>query len=310
MNDKCVGGSESGSRKGLFIVNAFLDSPQVNETYSMLMEAAKRAGLDMRMCTNADFFADMEGLRAVPASLQTAEEIKNCSFILFWNKDVLLARSLERMGLRLFNPAYAIESCDNKALTYERLGGICRIPKTYRVPMTFTGIGYGDLSFEDFLGSRLGYPYIIKECLGSYGEQVYLAKNPEEARSILGSVAGSDCIAQEFIASSYGRDIRAYVIGDRVAASMERHNPNDFRSNITGGGMAEPHEVTEEEERMAIAAAKKLGLDFAGVDMLIAEDGGPMLCEVNSNAQFSGLLKATGINIADAISEHIRNAIA
>ena len=292
--------------KGLLIINAFLDTPQVKHTYDRLLEGAKNSGIDMRLATNADFFVMLDSglVKAKPEN-----DLKNIDFILFWNKDVFLGRALERMGYRLFNCADAIEACDNKALTFEMLEGICRMPKTIKVPMTFNTIGYNDMSFEKTIGKELGYPYVIKECLGSYGGQVYLAGSSDEAVRILKSIEGKDCIAQQFIESSRGRDIRAYVVGDRVVAAMERYNENDFRSNIANGGMAKTHAITPEQEKMAVTAAKGLGLDFAGVDLLLDENNEPLLCEVNSNAQFAALLSTTGINICDALFEHIKASL-
>lgn len=289
--------------KGILIVNAFLNTPQVNETYEALMSGAKHAGIDMTLSTNADYLVD-------PGSNLVINQRSDCDptdvdFILFWNKDVFLGRALERIGCRLYNPADAIEFCDNKALTFERLEGICPVPRTIRIPMTFNTIGFTSLDFESDIGELLGYPYVIKESLGSYGGQVYLADSPEKAKEILRSIEGKDCIAQEYIKESSGHDIRAYVVGDRVVAAMERYNANDFRSNIANGGSATACIVTDEQERIAVSAVKKLGLDFAGVDLLIAKGGRPLLCEVNSNAQFKGLKDATGIDITDALFEHI-----
>ena len=294
--------AEVDMKKGVLIINAFLDTPAVKETYDMLLSGAKRAGIDMSVATNADFFTQLDtGL--VKAHKQ--HSLEGADFILFWNKDVFLGRALERMGYRLFNCADAIEACDNKALTFEMLEGICRMPVTIKVPMTFNTIGYGDLSFEASIGSQLGYPYVIKECLGSYGGQVYLAGSSDEARQILKRIEGRDCIAQEFINTSRGRDIRAYVVGGQVVASMERYNPDDFRSNITNGGCAKAFAITKDQESLAVAAVKGLGLDFAGVDILFGKNDEPILCEVNSNAQFKGLLGATGIDITDALFEYI-----
>ncbi len=293
--------------KGLLIVNAFLNTPQVEDTYEMLLAGGRRAGFDMHLMTNADMFVDMGTGKAVSAD--DAGDWQDAAFILFWNKDVFLGRALERMGYRLFNRSEAIEYCDNKALTYEMLEGICRIPKTLKIPMTFDTIGYPDMSFEDHIASELGYPYVIKECLGSYGGQVYLATDRDNARRILKDIEGKDCIAQEYISTSCGRDLRAYVVGDRVVAAMIRRNANDFRSNITAGGTAEKYDITRDQEEMAITAVKKLGLDFAGVDILLGVDDEPILCEVNSNAQFKGLLSATGTDITEALFEHIRHEI-
>ena len=288
---------------GILITNAFLRSKQTDDTYNSLLEGAKRAGIDMTLSTNADYFVD-------PGSGLVINHASGCDpveadFILFWNKDVFLGRALERIGCRLFNPADAIEYCDNKALTFEKLEGICPVPKTLKIPMTFNGVGYTDLDFEKDLGEILGYPYVIKECLGSYGGQVYLATDPDKAREILKSIEGKDCIAQQYIKESSGHDIRAYVVGGRVVAAMERYNDSDFRSNIANGGHATACIITPEQEDMAVRAVRKLGLDFAGVDILIAHGGQPLLCEVNSNAQFKGLMDATGIDITDALFEHI-----
>ena len=290
-------------KKGILIVNAFLNTPQVTETYDMLLAGAKRAGCKMRLMTNAELLVDLDSGRTV--SSDGTEFASDDDFILFWNKDVFLGRALERMGYRLYNRADAIEYCDNKALTFEKLCGVCRIPKTIKVPMTFDTIGYPDLSFEEYIGNLLGYPYVIKECLGSYGGQVYLAHDRNEARNILKSIEGKDCIAQEYIATSSGCDLRAYVVGERVVAAMRRRNDNDFRSNITAGGVAEKYDITKEQEEMAVAAVKKLGLDFAGVDILFGKNDEPVLCEVNSNAQFKGLYSATGVDITDPLFEHI-----
>ena len=289
-------------KKGLLIVNAFLNTPQVNDTYTMLLAGAKRAGIDMTLATNSDFFVGLDDglVRALPKY-----NLQDNDFILFWNKDVFLGRALERMGHRLYNCADAIEACDNKALTFEMLQGICRMPRTVKIPMTFNTIGYDDFSFEDNIGKELGYPYVIKECLGSYGGQVYLAEDTNSARKILKNIEGKDCIAQEFIETSRGRDLRAYVVGNRVIASMIRKNADDFRSNISNGGSAVTHKITKEQEDMAVAAAKGLGLDFAGVDILFGKNDEPILCEVNSNAQFRGLLAATGIDITDALFAYI-----
>ncbi len=289
-------------KKGVLIVNAFLDTPQVRDTYDLLLKGAARAGIDMTRATNAHFFVGLDDGLVKAGSSNSLEGV---DFILFWNKDVFLGRALERMGYRLFNCADAIEACDNKALTFEMLQGICNMPVTIKVPMTFNTIGYDDLSFEDTIGAQLGYPYVIKECLGSYGGQVYLAKDPKEAKAIIKRIEGKDCIAQKFIESSSGRDIRAYVVGDHVVAAMERYNADDFRSNITNGGSAKACTITLEQEKLAVTATKGLGLDFAGVDILFGQNDEPVLCEVNSNAQFRGLLDATGIDITDALFEYI-----
>ena len=99
------------------------------------------------------------------------------------------------------------------------------------------------------------------------------------------------------------------MVGDQVIAAIERRNEHgDFRANIEHGGVASAYAPTAQESALALAACRALGLDFGGVDLLEAEDG-PVVCEVNSNAHFAGLISATGVNPADHIMQYIRRAV-
>ena len=287
---------------GTLIVNAFLHSAQTDKTYEWLIESSKRHNIDLDYKTNADYMAAIHN-----SELLTTPE--KSDFVLFWNKDIVLGSALEAKGLRLFNPSEAIRLCDNKALTVMALANKIKMPKTISLPMTFDTIGYNGFDFIDAIADELGYPFVIKECYGSYGGQVYLADCKEKAETILRNVGAGDCIAQEYISTSFGRDIRVYVVGNQVVAAMERRNDHDFRANITNGGSAHPFTLTKNQEEMALAAARELKLDFAGVDLLFSKDDEPVLCEVNSNAQFIGLFEATGINIPDHIYEYILSTI-
>ena len=287
---------------GTFVYNAFLHSAQTDQTYKWLADSAARMNIDLDLVSNAALIARIDDTSLVKAP-------EKSDFILFWNKDVMLGEALEAKGMRLFNPSRGIYLCDNKAFTVRALAGKIRMPITLSIPMTFDTIGYNEFGFIDDIAKVLSYPFVIKECYGSYGGQVYLADSKEKAIDILKKCGTGDLIAQEYISTSYGRDIRAYVVGDRVVAAMERRNDHDFRANITNGGSAHPITLTKSQEEMAIRAAKLLNLDFAGVDLLYLEDDEPILCEVNSNAQFIGLYEASGIMVPDHIFEHILRTI-
>jgi RimK family alpha-L-glutamate ligase len=152
----------------------------------------------------------------------------------------------------------------------------------------------------------LGYPMVLKECFGSFGAQVHLANNRLEAEDIIkNKIVDRDFIMQEFISESFGRDVRINVVKGRAVASMMRHNPKDFRSNITGGGVTVPYTPTPSQIDAAIRAADALGLDFAGVDVLFGKNDTPYICEVNSNPHFKTTLDCTGINIAEHILDGI-----
>ena len=248
----------------------------------------------------------LEIKKASDISLNVEEKLINKpDFAIFWDKDIYLAERLENNGVRLFNSKRAVMLCDNKILMYQTLAqaGI-RIPKTFIAPKTFEGLGYDDRSFLDAVEKEIGYPIVIKEAYGSFGEQVYLAEDRNAVNRIIDAIGYKDFLIQEFIASSKGRDVRINVVGDQAVVSMLRENKNDFRSNISSGGSGQKYEPESAYLDLAVKATKALGLDFAGVDILFGQDG-PILCEVNSNPQFGSTLKYTGVNLADIIADYI-----
>ncbi len=280
--------------RGWLVVNGFLSSTKFNEIYRWLKTAFECRGHIIDVYTNTEL-AFMDSNRGLP------------DFVLFWDKDIVLAKRLEAMGLRLFNSSRAIEVCDNKALTYIALEGKVPMPKTIPAPMTYRNIGYNNTDFVKKAGKYLGYPFIIKECFGSFGYQVYMAESPEQAERIVKSTS-EPLIFQKFIAESRGRDIRINVVGGKAEASMLRRNDNDFRANITNGGVMEKYIPSAEEISLAERVCRILDLDFGGVDILMSKDG-PLLCEVNSNAHFKNIYDCTGINIADKIGEYVEKCL-
>ena len=277
------------------VVNGFVESAKFRELYGFLSRAAEKRGITLTVKTTDGFTVP------VGESITAAE---HPDFVLFWDKDVSLARRLEREGVRLFNSARAIEICDSKTLTAECLAGKVATPKTVIAPKTFEGLGYNKLSFVENAASVLGLPLVIKESYGSFGQQVYLAKSIEEAKRIVASLGHKEFIMQEFIAESCGRDVRVNVVGGKVVSAMERYNDADFRSNISNGGSMRKASLSPEAETVAIRAAELIGLDFAGVDVLFGKDG-PIVCEVNSNPHFKSSLECTGVDMSEEIMAYI-----
>jgi len=271
-----------------------MDNQKFQHLYALLFDAFKNHNVSIEIKTASDI------------SLEVGAKITNKpDFAIFWDKDIYLAERLEKQGVRLFNSARAILLCDNKVLMYQELAnkGV-RIPRTFIAPKTFEGLGYSKRDFLKRIIDEIGFPIIIKEAYGSFGEQVYLANDEKALNEIVDRVGFKDFLLQEFIASSKGKDIRVNVVGDKAIVSMLRENENDFRSNISSGGHGVKYEPEPEYIALAIKAASALDLDFAGVDVLFGRDG-PIICEVNSNPQFASTLKATGYNLADYIVSYI-----
>lgn len=294
-------------KTGILIVNEFLNSPKFDELYVWFIKSAERFNINLSILTNREIMIGINDKKIDKNIIDT----NKIDFILFWDKDILLARYLENLGFRVYNSSNSIEICDDKALTYVMLAnsGI-KIPKTIIPPFTYNEKYNSNQpkvkSFINDIEKELGYPMVVKARRGSFGAQVHLINNPVELVEMINRYDSNNIIFQEYISSSKGRDIRLQVVGDKVVASMYRYSENDFRANITNGGKMKLYEPSQKEVDMAIKVCRQLGLDFAGVDILFGEDNEPILCEVNSNAHFVNIYKCTGVNVADEIVKYIR----
>lgn len=163
----------------------------------------------------------------------------------------------------------------------------------------------------DDLLEQIGLPVIIKLATGTHGNGVVLADTKKAAKSALQAFYlynedGTNILLQEFIKESAGTDIRAFVVGSRVVASMQRQSlDDDFRSNLHKGGLGTSIKLTDEEKKLAVKAAKAMGLHIAGVD-LMRSGRGPVVLEVNASPGF-GIEKVTGRNVAEKIIEYIEH---
>lgn len=299
---------------GLLVINEFLRRDKFDEIHSWLIDAAMKNGINLILKTNAQLLIDISYGRQHSELAKTYEGKflqPSVDFILFWDKDVKLAYYLEQLGYRVFNSSEAIGICDDKALTHIKLmnSGIS-MPRTIVAPKTFDNIGYTSLGFLQEISESIGYPMVVKEAFGSFGQQVYLVHSYDELLALFNKLGTKPVIFQEFIKSSFGRDIRLQVVGDKVIAAMLRHSETgDFRANLTIGGKMQAYEPNKEQCDLAITSCKRIGLDYAGVDLLFGDDGDTLVCEINSNAHFKNICDCTGVNAADAIINHIINEI-
>ncbi|MDY4214621.1 MAG: RimK family alpha-L-glutamate ligase [Candidatus Onthovivens sp.] len=280
---------------GWLVVNSFINSSKFQKLYEMLVNSFSKKGINLEI------------KRANEISLKVNEAIIDLpSFVLFYDKDIYLSLRLEAMGCKVFNNSKAILLCDNKILMYQELfKNNIRIPKTYIAPKTFENINYCNLDFLNTIEKELGYPMVFKEAYGSFGEQVYLVNNHNEAISLIKKIGYKDFLIQEYIKTSKGKDIRINVVNHKPVCSILRYNDFDFRSNISNGGKAINYEPNKEFLDLAIKASKALNLDFGTVDMLVDESNHPIVCELNSNPQFKSTFDVTNVDLSDYIRDYI-----
>ncbi len=287
-----------GFKKGLILVNAYTRSETELNQPKRLKEELEKRGIEAEIKRN-DFFP------VIIDGGNVTSRIHGYDFCVYLDKDKYVSEMLESAGLRLFNSHSAIRICDDKMRTFITLAGRgLKMPKTLAGLLCYTEDAHVKENEILVIEAELGYPVVIKESYGSLGKGVYLAKDRTELTEVMTHLKGRPHVFQRFIGQSRGTDARIIVIGGKAIGGMLRRSVHDFRSNVELGGEAVPYNPPPEVSSAAQTAAKVIGLDYCGVDVLFAEDG-PCICEVNSNAFFGGFEKVTGINVAKRYAEHI-----
>ena len=175
------------------------------------------------------------------------------------------------------------------------------------VDMPRTVFASNKSSAKDVIALSGGTPLVLKILEGTQGVGVVLLESEKAAKSVLDAFYGMDVnlLVQEFIEEAGGADIRAFVVGGEVVGAMKRQGAEgDFRSNLHQGGSATLYRLGKREKKIALAAAKAMGLGMCGVDMIQSKRG-PLVMEVNSSPGLEGIEKSTNINIAKKIMEYI-----
>jgi ribosomal protein S6--L-glutamate ligase len=218
--------------------------------------------------------------------------------ITFYGTAVL--RQFEMGGVFAVNESVAISRSRDKLRSLQLMA-----KKGIGLPVT--GFANSTKMTDDLLNLVGGAPCVIKLLEGTQGKGVVLAENKKAAESVIDLVSGtkSNFLVQEFIKEAKGSDIRCFVIADKVVAAMQRTGAEgDFRSNLHRGGTAKMVKITPEERTTAIRAAKAMGLNIAGVD-IVRSSHGPLVLEVNSSPGLRGIETCTKKDIAGMIIDFI-----
>ncbi len=211
-----------------------------------------------------------------------------------------VVRQFEMMGVWSLNESVAIVRSRDKLRSLQLLS-------KHGIGLPVTTFANDTSRAEELIDMVGGAPVVIKLLEGTQGVGVVLGETRDSAKSVIQAFRGAkvDILVQEFIREADGADIRCFVIDGKVVATMKRQGPEgEFRSNLHRGGAATKIKITPEERSTAVRAAKLLGLNVCGVDMLRSNHG-PVVMEVNSSPGFEGIENATNIDIAGKIIELI-----
>ncbi len=285
--------------RGIVIINGYPTEKKFFTQGERIRRSLQALGVQTDIFKNGDVYAYIENRAKI--SLPKAYD-----FAVYLDKDKYMGRLLEQAGLRLFNSASAVELCDDKMSTYLALSesGL-RLAKTLPAPLCYNKDATVNEDFLQNVARELGFPLVVKTSYGSFGKGVHLVHGMPELRKIAGELLHVPHFYQAYIEESAGRDVRVIVIGGKALGGMERvAKEGEFRSNIELGGSGRKIELAQEYVSVAETAAKVLGLDYCGVDLLEGKDG-PIVCEVNSNAFFEGFERALDIDVSAAYADYI-----
>ena len=284
---------------------AILSNGPGNYSTKRLKEEALKRGHEVRVIKYRDCYASIE--QNNPTVSYDGEDLSDFDAIIpriashMTRYGTAIVRQFEMKGIYTISSSIAITRSRDKLRSMQLLAkaGV-GIPKTV--------VSRNTTDIDDLL-EHLGTPVIIKLATGTHGNGVVLAETKKAAKSTLQAFyltndEGTNILLQEYVEESAGTDIRAFVVGSRVVASMKRQSlDDDFRSNLHQGGAGTIIKLTDEERKTAVKAAKAMGLTVAGVDMMRSSRG-PLVLEVNASPGF-GIEKVTGRDVASAIIEYV-----
>ncbi|MBN0989118.1 30S ribosomal protein S6--L-glutamate ligase [Amphritea pacifica] len=274
-----------------------------------LIEAAEAAGHEVRVLDVLRCYMNINSEE--PSIHYKGEDLGSFDAVIprigasvtFYGTAVL--RQLEMMGVYPLNESVAISRSRDKLRSMQLLS-------RKKVGLPITGFASKPSDIPDLLDMVGGAPVVLKLLEGTQGIGVVLAETRKAAESVLEAFMGlkTNIMVQEFIKEAGGADIRCLVIGDKVVAAMKRQGKEgEFRSNLHRGGSASLVRITPQERATAVLAAKTMGLNVAGVDLLRSERG-PLVMEVNSSPGLEGVERATGKDVAHSIITFIEKSVA
>ncbi len=274
---------------------------------SRLREAAEARGHEVRVIDYLRCYMNITAHR--PSVMLQGIELTDLDAVIprigashtFYGTAVV--RQFEMMGIFTANESQAISRARDKLRALQLLA-------RNGIGLPVTGFAHSTKDINGLLDTVGGPPVVVKLTEGTQGMGIVLAETRKAAESVISAFRQLDAniLVQEFIREAGGADIRAFVVGNRVVASMRRQSaPGEFRSNLHRGGTADRIRLTPEERAVAVRAARTMGLDVCGVD-LVRSKHGPLVLEVNSSPGLEGIEGTTGVDVARRIVEWIEKS--
>ena len=261
-------------------------------TCNRLVEEAEKLGIDLKIIGIHDTVVTEDGI------LNLGEKLEQRDFVINrykWGKE---KDEINSLGKRSYNPLEAYNIYINK---YEQVKQLQS--DRFLVPKYVLGTSLSDF---DGIAKFIGKPFVAKGLESSMGEQISLIETKEDLKKLCQEYGmEKEWLFEEFITTSFGRDMRFYSIRGEVAACMQRKSQGDFRANVALGASVEAYEITPEMEQIAKDIYEQTGLDFLGIDLLFGEEK-PYFCEINVMPGLEGIEKASGVNVAKKIIETIK----
>jgi ribosomal protein S6--L-glutamate ligase len=275
-----------------------------------LMEAAQNAGHNIQFVNIRDCYINISAGNP-EIYYKDDKKLENIDAVIprirpsmtFYGTTIV--RQFEMMNVYCLNKSLPTISSRDKLHTLQLLSH-------ENLPMPTTSFSHSVDETKHLIKMVGGAPLVIKLLEGTKGVGVVLAETGKAAESVINAFKSlkADILVQEFIKESKGRDIRCFVVGNKVLAAMERQaEEGEFRANMHLGGKARSIEITDEERAIAIKAVKTIGLEIAGVD-IVRSNSGPKILEINSSPGLEGIEAATGVDIAGKIIAFLEKMVA
>ncbi len=260
-------------------------------TCRRLCEEARKRGADLRIVGVLDTVLSKEGLYC------GGKRLSPCDFVINRYKSGCVKRRLNELASRSYNEPDSLERYVNKYAQMRDLKS-----EAYIMPEYLLSTAAADY---DYIAGCLGTPFVAKGLESSQGREIFMIENLRQYEQLRNTFGGEkEFLYEQFIHTSYGKDIRLFSVRGNVAACMTRCAREGFRANVALGATVEPLEITDDIRQTARDIYEQTQLDFLGIDLLFGKEKN-YFCEINVTPGIEGMERATGVNVAGLIAETI-----